>query len=82
MKNTSNITEIKKTLKRKWLKDNTLALCIITLIILVIYVVTKILNSIFLVAFNTILAFSVYLYMRNKMMSFIEKEMYIKNKEP
>lgn len=82
MKNTSNITEIKKTLKRKWLKDNTLALCIITLIILAIYVVAKILNSIFLVAFNTILAFSVYLYMRNKMMSFIEKEMYIKNKEP
>lgn len=82
MKNISNITEIKKTLKRKWLKDNTLALCIITLIILTIYVVAKILNIIFLVAFNTILAFSVYLYMRNKMMSFIEKEMYLKNKEP
>lgn len=82
MKNTSNSTHPKETLKRNWLKENAPLICIITLVILALYVIGKILSSILIIASTTILAFLAYLYMRNKMMSFIEKELYMKNKEP
>lgn len=69
-----------KTLKKKWLKKNSAILCMIICGVLSLYIIAKIIDSLLMIGFNTILSFCIYLYMRNKLMIFIEKEIY-DNKE-
>lgn len=70
--------KLKETLKIQWFKKNVVLICILALIILAIYILAGILDNLLILSLNTILAFCIYLYMRNKMMSFIENEIYIK----
>lgn len=70
--------KLKETLKIQWIKKNVVLICILALIILAIYILAGILDNLLILSLNTILAFCIYLYMRNKMMSFIENEIYIK----
>ncbi len=71
---------LEKALKKKWLKNNIIIISTIMLAFLAIYIIAKMFNNYIVIGLNTILIFLAYFYIRNKMMIFVENEIYGKKK--
>lgn len=81
MKNKINKDNLQKELKKKWLKNNIIIISIVMLAFLAIYIIAKMINNYIVISINTILIFLAYFYIRNKMMIFVENEVYGKKQQ-
>ena len=63
-------------LKKKWLKNNIFMIIVTVIIVAVIYVIAMIFHNLYLVLFNIVLSFAAYFYYRNKMMIYVEENLY------
>lgn len=78
MKSKLGKNNIEKALKKKWLKNNIIIISIVMLAFLAIYIIAKMFNNYIVISLNTIIIFLAYFYIRNKMMIFVENEIYDK----
>ena len=63
-------------LKKKWLKNNIFMIIVTVIIVAVIYVIAMIFHNLYLVLFNIVFSFAAYFYYRNKMMIYVEENLY------
>ena len=63
-------------LKKQWLKNNIFAIIVTVIIVAVIYVIAMIFHNLYLVLFNIVFSFAAYFYYRNKMMIYVEENLY------
>lgn len=76
MNNKMELDEKYRFFRRKWIRSHTPILVIYIVIILGLFICGCVLNRFEIIPINTIFAFCVYLIFRNKMISYIEKNIY------
>ena len=63
-------------LKKQWLKNNIFAIIVTVIIVAVIYIVALIFHNLYIVLFKIVFSFAAYFYYRNKMMIYVEENLY------
>lgn len=66
----------KRELKRKWFDAHRHVICAVIIIIITVFICAVIFHSLFLVITGIVTGFAFYFWGRNKLLSYIESELY------